>query len=370
VKLAVFCDLHEEGWASMDLVSDKLVEHARRLPGIEVESVRPRLPERLRGERRGSSGALRSASTAGLAFGRFIAYPPHVLVRRGSFDFFHVADHSYAHLTLLLPAQRCGVYCHDIDAFRPLLPGSTATRVQRSIARLALLGTRRARVVFHSTLAVRSEIVAHGLLPERLLCHAPYGIAEEFSPGASPADTSVPRERPFLLHVGSLIPRKNPDFLLRIFGDLVRARPEFDLVQIGGGWEPAQREFIERHGLAGRVRQIQRFLSRDELAAHYRAAALVVMPSTAEGFGLPVIEALACGAPVLASDLPVLRQVGGEATMFAPVNDADAWRVALLSALAGGGPDRERRLAWAAEYSWARHAKTITDAYRAANVPG
>jgi glycosyltransferase involved in cell wall biosynthesis len=369
VKLAVFCDLQEEGWASMDLVAEKLVEHARRLPGIEVESVRPQLPARLRGERRGSSGALRSASTAGLAFGRYILYPPHVAARRGAFDFFHVVDHSYAHLALLLPAERCGVYCHDIDAFRPILPGSTATRVQRSIARLALLGTRRARVVFHSTLAVRSEIITHDLIPERLLCHAPYGIAEEFRPDAGAADAAVSRERPFLLHVGSLIPRKNPDFLLRMFDELASIRPEIDLVQIGGGWEPAQREFIERRGLSGRVRQIQRFLSREELAAHYRAAALVVMPSTAEGFGLPVIEALACGAPVLASDLPVLRQVGGEATLFAPVNDVDAWRLALLSALAGAGPDRERRLAWAAEYSWTRHAKTITDAYRAANLP-
>lgn len=368
MKLAVFCDLYEEGWASMDLVSDKLVEYLRRMPEVEVESVRPRLPRLFRDERRGSSGALRSASTAGLAFGRFLEYPPYVLARRPHFDFFHVADHSYGHLALLLPADRCGVYCHDIDAFRPLLPGSRASRVQRSMAHLALLGTRRARVVFHSTLAVRSEILERGLLPERLLCHAPYGIAEEFSPEARATDTAVPNERPFLLHVGSLIPRKNPQFLLRVFEDLVRLRPEFDLVQIGGAWEPAQREFIERRGLAGKVRQIQRFLTREELAAHYRAASLVVMPSTAEGFGLPVIEALACGAPVLASDLPVLRQVGGEATLFAPVNDADAWRESALSALRGEGPDRKRRLAWAGEYSWSRHAQTILDAYRAANV--
>jgi glycosyltransferase involved in cell wall biosynthesis len=370
VRLAVFCDLYEEGWASMDLVSDKLVESVRCMPGIDVESVRPRLPGLFRDERRGSSGALRSASTAGLAFGRYLQYPPYVLARRPYFDFFHVADHSYGHLALLLPAARCGVYCHDIDAFRPLLPGSRASRVQRSIAQLALLGTRRARVVFHSTLAVRAEILEHGLLPEGLLCHAPYGIAEEFSPEASAADAAVPRERPFLLHVGSLIPRKNPEFLLRVFDELARLRPDFDLVQIGGAWEPAHREFIERRGLAARVRQIQRFLSRDELAAHYRAASLVVMPSTAEGFGLPVIEALACGVPVLASDLPVLRQVGGEATLFAPVNQADAWRESVLSALRGEGPPRERRLAWAGEYSWSRHAQTILDVYRAANVQG
>ena len=67
------------------------------------------------------------------------------------------------------------------------------------------------------------------------------------------------------------------------------------------------------------------FLSPAELAAVYRRAALVLVPSDAEGFGLPVIEALAAGTPVLASDLPVLREVGGAAASYAPVADVDAW---------------------------------------------
>jgi glycosyltransferase involved in cell wall biosynthesis len=92
----------------------------------------------------------------------------------------------------------------------------------------------------------------------------------------------------------------------------------------------------------------------------------VLVPSEAEGFGLPVIEALACGAVVLASDLPVLREVGGEAIVYCPVGDAPAWvaRAQRLLEHATEGPARAARLARAGEFTWASHARTIFAAYR------
>jgi glycosyltransferase involved in cell wall biosynthesis len=88
--------------------------------------------------------------------------------------------------------------------------------------------------------------------------------------------------------------------------------------------------------------------------------------SEAEGFGLPVIEALACGAVVLASDLPVLREVGGEAVVYSPVGEVPAWAAAARTLLErpGSGPSRELRLRQAAPYSWAAHARTVCAAYR------
>ena len=75
-------------------------------------------------------------------------------------------------------------------------------------------------------------------------------------------------------------------------------------------------------------------LTRAELAEVYRRAAVVLVPSEAEGFGLPVIEALACGAAVVASDIPALREAGGPAAVYAPVGDVGAWADAVAKVLA------------------------------------
>jgi glycosyltransferase involved in cell wall biosynthesis len=358
VKLAVLSDFLEERWPSMDLVSDMLVEHAGRLPGIDVTQVRPRLPRGL-----GSlvEGGTRLGRPLGLALGRYALYPTELPAIRGHFDYFHVVDHSYAHLALGLPSARTGVFCHDIDAFRPML-GGAPSGLRSMLSRTLLRGLRRASVVFYSTEAVRLEIEEHRLVDPKRLVAAPYGIATEFQPEPRGEDEPL-RSRPrFVLHVGSLIPRKNPEFLLRVFAAARRACPELELVQVGGEWSQSSRNYLENEGLAQGVRQL-RGISREELAALYRSAVAVLLPSTSEGFGLPVIEALACGALVIVSDIPVLHQVGGDGVVPCPVNDLEAWRNAVSRAVAGRGPDVASRLASASRFTWGAHAATIAGAY-------
>ena len=110
---------------------------------------------------------------------------------------------------------------------------------------------------------------------------------------------------------------------------------------------------------------------RATLAAIYRRAALVLQPSEAEGFGLPVAEAMACGAVVLASDLEVLREVGGEAAVYRPVGDIPAWSEAALDLLEHRqGPSdawRARRaagLARAPRFRWSAHVDQLVAIYR------
>ena len=127
---------------------------------------------------------------------------------------------------------------------------------------------------------------------------------------------------------------------------------------------------IHELGLADRI-SVVGFLDERTLAAMYRRAALVLQPSEREGFGLPLLEAMACGTPVVASDLPVLREVGGAAVEYCPVGDTDAW-VRTVSALL----DERRRdpARWSARqaagrararcFSWSQFAARITDIYQ------
>jgi glycosyltransferase involved in cell wall biosynthesis len=136
-------------------------------------------------------------------------------------------------------------------------------------------------------------------------------------------------------------------------------------VPVGGPWPAALADRIDRLRVGPWVTQV-RGLTRSQLAGLYQQAAAVLVPSEAEGFGLPVVEALACGTSVVASDLPVLREVGGSAVVFAPVGDVEAWATMAHRLLADPAavPTREARLAQAARYTWAEHARVIGEAYR------
>jgi glycosyltransferase involved in cell wall biosynthesis len=114
------------------------------------------------------------------------------------------------------------------------------------------------------------------------------------------------------------------------------------------------------------------FLDRVTLAAVYRRAALALLPSEREGFGLPVVEALACGTPALVSDIPVLREVGSDAVTYAPLGGVEAWRDAILRLLEERARDarawavrRARGLERASEFSWSRYADDFADLYLA-----
>jgi len=349
-RIAVIADLLEEKWPSMDLAAEQLAAHLSGIDDVEGVLVRPPLRLPLAG--RPPSGFER-------AFGRFIQLPIELSAMRFKADYFHIADHSYGHLALLFPRERVGIYCHDIDAYRALLPGSVASPSRKALSELLLRGLRHARVVFHSTSSVREELLRHGLVPAERLVQAPLGIASEFL--RTPARSGA--QRRYLLHVGSCTPRKNIEFLLQVFANIRQRLPELELVQIGGPWTESQRGYIEREKLAAHIEQ-RRGISRDELASLYADAVAVIVPSLAEGFGIPVVEALACGAPVVASDIPVLREVGFEGVRFCSLADVSEWTQAIEELCATGArPSSETRDRIRARYTWHVQAKIIGNEY-------
>jgi len=381
LRLAVLCDARDEGWPSMDLVGEMLLAalEGPLAAEVEVTPLRPLLPRLVR---RLPGVPPRLALNADRFAGRYLALPLRARRLPEALDAYHVVDHSYAHLARSLPAGRAGVFCHDADAFRSLFdPRERRPAWFRALARHVLSGLQRAAVVFHSTRAVREELVRHGLVDPARLVHAPYGVGPEFSadgpasglledrspsPGGSVAAPASARPTRYLLHVGSAAPRKRLDLLLDLFARVRGEVPDLKLVQVGAAFGPELRAQVERLGLAGGALVQPPPLPRTELAALYRGALLVLLPSDSEGFGLPALEALACGAPVVSSDLPVLREVAGGAALYAPPGDPGAWTDLVLRILDGRAalPSRTERLAQARQFTWEAHARAILGAYQ------
>jgi glycosyltransferase involved in cell wall biosynthesis len=172
------------------------------------------------------------------------------------------------------------------------------------------------------------------------------------------------------LHVGSTIERKRIDVLLRVFAALRKDFPGARLIRVGGSFTRAQARLLEQLNLTEAVIVLPR-LERDILAAVYRRAAVVLQPSEREGFGLPVVEAMACGTPVVASCIPVLREIGGEAAVYCPVGDVSSWTETLAQLLVEKAeyPEqweqrRAKSLTQAAKFSWAEYANQMVDVYR------
>lgn len=379
-RVAVVCDLREENWHSMNLVADMLLEGLEAEHAGEFAPARVCPPMRRRLTRAGArAGRLFNADRL---LNRFWDYPRHVARRRSEFDLFHVVDHSYAHLLHRLPPRRTVVTCHDLDTFRCLLEpeGEPRSAPFRAMTRRVLGGFRRAARVACDSRATRDELLRHKLFAPEQLVVIPNGVHPAFREGADPAaDGEAARllgacdeGAPDLLHVGSTVGRKRLDVLLRVFAEVRKSFPRARLVRVGGEFTAAQGALAERLGLLDST-VVLPFLSPEVLAAVYRRAALVLLPSEREGFGLPVVEALACGAHVVASDLPVLREVGGgaEAVTFCPVGDVQAWAEAVTQLLRERGDEpelwsrrRDAGLRQAACFTWREYVERTVALYR------
>jgi glycosyltransferase involved in cell wall biosynthesis len=370
-RLGFLRDFAEEHWPSMDLCGEMLFEHLQRDYRDRLTLVDLRPPFRRRWQRLPWVGRRRAAFNTDRLLNRLWDYPRHVHRHRSDADVFHLVDHSYAQILAELPAGRAGLYCHDLDTFRCLLTPREEPRPRwfRAMARRILNGFQRAAVVFHSTETVREQIVRHQLIDPAKLIQAPLGFAPEFRPDP-PADAAAEAilqpigGHPYVLHVGSCIPRKRIDVLLKLFARLRDRMRDLRLIKVGGEWTAEHRQLIERHQFADAVIHVSG-IPRTTLAQLYRRAALVLMPSDAEGFGIPVLEALACGARVLASDLPVFRGVAGSAARYAPAGDVEAFvQAAAMWLQEGDQPgDTAARVTQANLFSWQRHAQIIGDAY-------
>lgn len=164
------------------------------------------------------------------------------------------------------------------------------------------------------------------------------------------------------------LPLKGVDVLIAAFCELARARPDVSLALVGRLREGPVRAAIEQAGLGPRIRVVSG-LTHQELADYYRRATLVAVPSRFEGFGFPAAEAMACGAPVVATTGGALPEVVGDAGWVVPAGDAEALTEGMAMLL--DKPDLRARLSvLGAErarthFTWSGHARAVSAVYEA-----
>ncbi|WP_116453379.1 glycosyltransferase family 4 protein [Blastococcus litoris] len=292
---------------------------------------------------------------------------PPVTAFSGRVDVFHATN-----FVLPPPGAAAGVVTvHDLSFLRT---PATVTPAARAYRHLVPRSVERARTVLTPSAAVAEELVDTYRLPADRVRVTPLGVDEDWfaTPAPDPAlRRALGLPERYFLFAGNLEPRKNLPVLLAAYRAVLASEPDAPALVLVGppGWGPA----LDRGGIPDDRLVFLGYRPDAELRAAVAGAVALVYPSSYEGFGLPPLEAFACGVPVIASDLPVVEEVLGPDRALStrvPVGDVDALTAALLSASATGGADgagvarRERARAFTWENTAMITLRAYTDAER------
>jgi glycosyltransferase involved in cell wall biosynthesis len=287
----------------------------------------------------------------------------------GRLDLFHSPD-------FVLPpvlGARTVLTVHDLSFMR--VPECAHPVLREYLLRVVPRSVRRADLILADSENTRRDVVELLGVPEARVSVVYPGVEARFRP-VHDADAllAVRRRyglaRPFILGLGTLEPRKNFCGLIDAYARLLaRRRLEHELVIVGGkGWlyEPIFARVCEL-GLEERVRFAGRAADED-LPAIYSLASCLAYPSFYEGFGLPVLEAMACGTPVVTARVSSLPEVGGEAVLYVDPHDVESLVQALERALHDEPLQAHLRAAGreqARRFTWPGAAAALLEAYRA-----
>lgn len=287
----------------------------------------------------------------------------------GPIDLFHSPDFT-------LPPVRRGtrtiLTVHDLSFIRD--PDSAVPVLRQYLNAVVPRSVARADHVLADSLSTRADLIELYHTPSDKISVLYSGVNAIFRPITDSAPLAAVRakyhlgESPFILAVGTLQPRKNYVRLIQAFSRLPSHHSELHLVIAGGkGWlyDVIFAE-VERLKLQTRV-VFAGFVDDADLPALYSAARVLAYPSLYEGFGLPMLEAMACGTPVVTSTASCLPEVAGDAALCVPPTDVDALARALEQAVSDEAVRATlivKGLARAKEFTWEKAARELVRLYR------
>jgi len=338
--------------ARLGMVSDLILARHQRVPEGVANLVVHRLP---------MGRGLRWPVAAGV-------FPPAIarVYRQTRFDLLRVHSLRYTGPAALIARRFARLDVPIVSHHHHLDPGPLNALVDRRV----LMASERVITVSEFS---RQQLVSTLGIPADRVEAVPNGVDEKFTP--APADPAL-RARwglgasPVALFLGGLKPRKNLPFLLEVWREVVTARPGARLMIAGTGPQAGALEDRARAlGLGAHVIFTGR-LGEAEKVAHYRLADLFVFPSTLEGFGLALGEAMSCGLPVVASDQGALPElvVQGEGGFVCRAGDRGAFAAAVVRLL--DGPEQRGRLGTfnreriERHFRWPRAARRVLEIYQ------
>ena len=260
---------------------------------------------------------------------------------------------------------------HDMSLF--LYPRTQPRKSRLLIRPLIPAAARRAAAIITDSASARRDILARLKVPPDRVQVIYAAAAPEYRVVDAPDVLERTRRRyhldqPYVLHVGTLEPRKNIPRLLEAFARARRHDRRMQLLLAGQpGWNHAPLgALVERLDLAGSVRFLG-FVPEADLPALYTLARATAFPSLYEGFGLPIVESMACGTPVLTADRAATAEVAGPAALLADPMRIDALADGLVAVTTDGALRTRLRaagLARAASFSWQKVAEQTAAVYR------
>jgi glycosyltransferase involved in cell wall biosynthesis len=337
--------------------------HSQLGDGERVNAVRPGRPL---GSRIRLPGRLRKAP---LYLDRYVAYQWQA--RGQAFDVHHIVDPAYAHLGWSLDRRRTLVTFHDAVLLK-LAAGdfSTAWRPRKTIAmfKTSLRVMRSAARVITDSASGRDELLRFVDYDPRRIVVIPLAVSDQFRPGLT-ANRRQAGSGPFrILHVGHCGFYKNIETIIRALPLIDRMLGEPVLfVKAGGVFTRGQLELVRALNVQDQVEHLGH-LADEQLPSVYAGCDLLLMPSLHEGFGLPVLEAMATGIPVVASPRGSLPEVVGDAALVIEPEDPVAIAEAVTKVLTNGSLRDamvRRGTDWAARFTWERTAAATLEVYRA-----